>query len=450
MARPSLRTIGRYDALLLTSLLWFLAKLFRYAFPPLFETLGAEYGVSTAALGWAFTGLMLVYAGMQFPSGVLADRIGPTRVLTGGALVAAAGAFVVVAGGPFSVLVAAMVLLGLGTGAHKTVAIGLLSRTYPSRSGRALGVHDTLGTFGGVAAPAIVAVVLQAGPADWRVLFLLGGGVAVLGAGAFSVRVPRRVPEALDRSRDVADRPTGGASREPEDADRKPGYADRQPGDTDRPADEADRPALRAYARPFRRPRFVAFVAVTLCFGFAYNGVVAFLPLYLDRTAGLSATGASLLYALFFVASLIQLGTGELSDHVGRLPVVAATIGLATVALAALVAVPAVGPAIAGVPVATAAIVAGLGIGSHGFRPVRAAHLESLLPASLAGGGLGVVRTGLMGAGAIAPGIVGVLATATGFQVAFGVLLAVLSVALTVVLSLWLTGRRSGTSATDP
>ncbi|AGN02517.1 major facilitator superfamily protein [Salinarchaeum sp. Harcht-Bsk1] len=406
MPASTRRTIGRYDALVLTSLLWFLAKLLRYAFPPLFETLSVEYGVSTAALGWAFTGFMLVYAAMQFPSGVLADRLGPVGVLTVGAIGAAVGAFVVALEGPFALLVFAMLLVGAGTGVHKTVAIGLLSRTYPARSGRALGVHDTFGTFGGVVAPAIVAVVLGAATADWRVLFFLGGGTAVIVAGAFSIRVPRRLP--------------------------------------DRPATHADadeRPPLRAYATPFRRRRFVAFVAVTLCFGFAYNGVVAFLPLYLARTTGVSSATASALYALFFVVSLIQLGTGELSDRAGRLPVITGTIGLATASLAALVAVPTAGPALFGVPVLAAAVVATLGVGAHGFRPVRAAHLEALLPENLAGGGLGVVRTGLMGAGAIAPGVVGVLATAAGFRVAFALLLAVLGVALAVVLSLWLTGR---------
>ncbi|GAB3679786.1 MFS transporter [Salinarchaeum chitinilyticum] len=412
MAGTSLRTIGRYDALLLTSLLWFLAKLFRYAFPPLFETLGAEYGVSTAALGWAFTGFMLVYAAMQFPSGVLADRIGPTQVLTAGAIVGAIGAFATVGGGPFALLVGAMLLLGAGTGVHKTVAIGLLSRTYPARSGRALGVHDTVGTFGGVVAPAVVALVLQTDVVGWRVLYLLGGGIAVLGAGAFSVRVPRRVPDPR----------AAGAAETTGEAD----------GAT------SERPSLRSYARPFRRPRFAAFVAVTLGFGFAYNGVVAFLPLYLARTAGVSTAIASVLYALFFVVSLIQLGTGEASDHVGRLPVVVATIGVATLALAALLVVPAGGPTIAGVPLATGGIVAALGIGAHGFRPVRAAHLESLLPDDLVGGGLGVVRTGLMGAGAIAPGIVGVAATATSFRGAFAGLLAALAASLVIAVVLWM------------
>lgn len=419
MADSDARSFGSYDALLLISLLWFLAKSLRYAFPPLFEALQVEYGASDAILGGAFTAFMLVYAAMQFPSGVLGDRLGAVRVVATGAVVAAAGSFVIAAGAlpgldaPFWLVVAAMVVIGAGTGAHKTVAITLLSRIYPSRSGRALGVHDTLGTFAGVAAPTAVALAIGAAIADWRVLFLAAGVVGVAGAGAFAIRVPRRIP------------------------------------DDDRQSRNANTLPLRAYARPFRSGRFSAFVLVTLCFGFAYNGVVAFLPLYLGREAGVTTAVASLLFGVLFAVSVVQLATGEYADRIGRLPVIVSSIGLATVALAVLVVVPGIGPTWAGVPLGTAAVVGVLGVGTHGFRPVRAAHLDALLPNDLAGGGLGVVRTGLMGAGAIAPAIVGLVAAFADVRVAFSLLLIVLGTALAIAASLWATSARTSTAPAD-
>jgi len=69
--------VAGYDALVLTATIWFLTKFLRYAFPPLFDAFGTYYGVSDAVLGTAFSGLMLVYAAMQFPSGVVA--IGSAR-----------------------------------------------------------------------------------------------------------------------------------------------------------------------------------------------------------------------------------------------------------------------------------------------------------------------------------------------------------------------------------
>ena len=127
---------SRLDALFLTAGIWFLAKFLRYLFPPLFPTLTTEYAVSNAVVGGAFTALMLAYAAVQLPSGVLADRIGGWRVVTVGAVLAAVAALAVgapvVLGAPlsFAVLVAAMVFVGVGTGVHKTVSIPLLSRIY--------------------------------------------------------------------------------------------------------------------------------------------------------------------------------------------------------------------------------------------------------------------------------------------------------------------------------
>ena len=88
----TLRRFARFDALVVTALVWFLGKFLRYAFPPLFGTLQDAYGVSTAVVGTAFSGLMLVYALAQFPSGTLADRLGAVRIIAGGAVVAAVGA----------------------------------------------------------------------------------------------------------------------------------------------------------------------------------------------------------------------------------------------------------------------------------------------------------------------------------------------------------------------
>ncbi|WP_435126140.1 MFS transporter [Halobaculum sp. D14] len=403
---PRLSALADYDALTLTALIWFLAKFLRYAFPPLFPTYQAAFGASNAALGAAFTAMMTVYALMQFPSGAVADRLGATKVIAAGAVTAAVGALALfpavgddvvvvpvvgdVAAG-FVALVAGMLLVGVGTGAHKTVAVGLLSRIYPTRTGRALGVLDTFGAFGGVVAPAAVTVAVATGWADWHTLFLAGGVAGLALVAAFLLRVPNRV------------------------------------SDTDRGGGDGGVSAA-AYVRLFRRPAFSAFVAVTLCFSFAYNGAVAFLPLYLTDSAGLPDATASLLYSALFVVNPVQLVTGDLSDRVGRLPVVGATLTLAACGLGALLAVGAAGPAVLG-----AAVVA-FGLGSHGFRPVRGAYLAAVIPDEVAGSGLGAVRTLLMGAGAVAPAVVGVVADAVGFGAAFGVL------ALALVAAAALTG----------
>lgn len=379
--RTGLKTLDEFDALLLVSALWFLAKFVRYAFPPLFEPLQGVYGVTNAEIGFAYTGFMLTYAAMQFPSGALADRFGSVRVIATGSLLAALAALALVVDSPFAVLVGAMILMGAGTGAHKTVAIRLLSRLYPARTGRALGTMDTIGTFAGVAAPAVVVAVL-AGPSlfgeNWRTVFLVAGIAGIAGTVAFTVRVSD--PEATDQ--------TGSSSG-----------------------------TVREYVTLFRSPRLLAFVLVTVLFGFTYNGVVAFLPLYLTSEAGLTPATAGLLFGALFAASVVQIVSGTLSDRIGELPVIVATLTLATAALAALVVLTPTGR-----PLVLGAVVVVIGLGSHGFRPVRGAYWMSVLPESLAGGSLGIVRTLLMGSGALAPAVVGVLSESIGFVPAFWIL----------------------------
>ncbi|PSP34538.1 MFS transporter [Halobacteriales archaeon QH_10_67_22] len=400
--------LARLDALAVTAAIWFFGKFLRYAFPPLFETLGASYGVSRTVLGTAFTGFMLMYALLQFPSGLLADRVGPVAVVAAGGLVTTVGALALVVDAPFGVLVGAMVLMGAGTGVYKTASVELLSRVYHTRTGRALGVFDTTGSLAGAAAPAAVVVAAGLPPvagAPWRTLFLVGGLAGLALVGALLVRVPRRLAD----DRTIA---AQGAASD--------GGAQTSAG------------SVRAYLGLFGRLRFAAFVAVTVLFGFAYNGVVAFLPLYLVTEAGLPSASANLLFGALFAVSLVQLGTGEASDRVGRLPVLVATLGVATAGLAATLALSSGG----GVLELGAAVVA-LGLGAHGFRPVRGAYLMQILPDGVAGGGLGAVRTLLMGAGAVGPAVVGYLSETVGFRAAFGLLAVALAGATGLTALLW-------------
>ncbi|ACV46456.1 MULTISPECIES: MFS transporter [Halomicrobium] len=403
-----LRGLARFDALVLTASLWFIGKFLRYAFPPLFGTLGESYGVSRTVLGTAFTGFMLVYAAMQFPSGALADRLGSVRVIAAGAALAATGALVLVVDAPFAVLAGAMVLMGAGTGAYKTVAVRLLSGVYPDRTGRALGVFDTVGAFGGVAAPAAVVAVggvsLLTG-APWRTVFLAGGIATIVLAALFVRRVPQRLSSRADDDATATDATGDGV-------------------------------AVGDYLTMFREWQFAGFVAVTILFSFAYNGTVAFLPLYLADETALTAATANLLFSALFVVSLVQLVTGEASDRVGTAPMLVVTLAVATAGLVAVLVFSATGG-----PLALGGAVVALGLGAHGYRPVRGAYLMAVVPEDVAGGSLGVVRTLLMGAGAVAPAIVGWLSDVANFQVAFGLLAAALIGATGLTAALWLFDR---------
>jgi MFS family permease len=111
--------------------------------------------------------------------------------------------------------------------------------------------------------------------------------------------------------------------------------------------------------------------------------------------------------------SFVQIFTGDLSDRIGRLPVILGTLGIAGVALLMLVALVDAGILLIG------GFIVLFALGSHGFRPVRGLYLIELLPDRIAAGGFGTVRTLLMGAGAVAPIVIGYITDGASFRVAF-------------------------------
>jgi MFS family permease len=170
--------------------------------------------------------------------------------------------------------------------------------------------------------------------------------------------------------------------------------------------------------------------------------VVAFAPLYLTEAGDLGGATASALYSLFFLASVVQLGAGELSDRIGTMAVILTALSVSTLSLLGLLWVTPTGnPFLLGVTVV------GIGAGAHAFRPVRGVYLVSILPDDVAGGGLGIVRTSLMGAGALSAALVGTLSDVVGFRAAFAVL-AGAGVAA-VVITVWLVLAAPEANGTD-
>jgi len=419
------RRLLSFDALVLTSAIWFLAKFFRYAFPPLYPTFQADFGVSNTLLGTAFSAMMLVYAVMQFPSGALADRFGSVRIIAAGMAITAASGFLLAIEGPLPILLVGMLLVGIGTGAHKTVAIRLLSTVYPERTGRTLGIFDTIGALGGAVAPIVVVAILDV--SGWRSFFLLGAVVGVGLLAAFARRVPRRLPADDTSNPDPDPDPDGtGDPEHPDESANEDGNEDgdgngNENGDEDRNEDEGrngdgaqNTGWTSRYAVLFRDPTFVTFVTVTALVGFAHNGLAAFLPLYLVDVTGLTPTTANLLYSVFFFVSVVQVLTGDLGDRFGQRLVMLLTLVIATAGTGVLLV--ASGPAVAGLAVLA------VGFGSHGFRPVRGAYLVKVVPDSMVGGSLGIVRTILTGAGFVSPAIVGLMSDTVGFVPAFALL----------------------------
>lgn len=383
MELPSNRAteaVRTYHLVASVSLLWFLVQFLRFVFPPLFETFQSTYGVSNTWTGVLFSLLMLSYAAVQFPAGLLGDRFGLPTVIFAGSAVFTVAALLAAASPSFLLLIIAAMLIGIGTGPHKTVAIPLLSRRYTDHPGRVLGVMDTVGQLGGMTAPLVV--VALTGFFVWQSVFLFGAVVS----GALAVLFYWAV--GADSTVDSVSLST----------DRRTETSD---GET-------------SYRSVFADRTFLMFVFVTVCFTFAWNGIASFLPLYLTAEKGLSTGVAGILYSLLFAMTFSQTATGELGDRVGKLTVSATLFATMAVGLGGLLVVES--------PIGLGVVIVVAGIGFHGFRPVRDAYLMEVIPDGVSGGTLGGVRTLMTGMGALSPAMIGVLSDTVGFAPAFGII----------------------------
>ena len=405
--------LGTFDVLVFLSLLWFMVQYLRFVFPPLFETIQGQYGVSNAEVGVLYSALLFAYSVMQFPSGYLSDRFGERVVVTAGAVVFGLGALFVFLSVPFWSLLVGVALIGLGTGTHKTVAINMLSRLYPSKTGLSVGVMDTVGQSGGALAPVTVVLVLAVA-VDWRAIFLVGFVVCLLLAYGFN-RSAADAASNPDPDSDSAD----GASTDEDDTTR----------------------SGREYLRLFRYYHFSAFVAVSSVFTFSWVGLTSFYPLYLGDVASFSAGTAGALYSLLFVLSVSQPLAGSLSDRFDATTIVLLTFCLIVAGLVAVI--------LSRTLLAFVVTTAVLGLGFHGFRPVRGAYFMQIIPADVGGGVLGLVRTVMVVVSAFAPTILGFTADAFGLTYAFGILVVVAAGGLLLVLTMKLVPMPPASEITD-
>ncbi len=366
----------------------FLVTMFgRLAISPVVPRITDEFAVSNAAVGLALSGMWLAYGLAQFPSGVLADRYGERIVILASVGGTATAALLIAVAPVYPAFVAATVLLGGLAGLHYSVGTTFLARIYDD-VGTAVGIHNTGGTVAGLITP--VAVSWVAVRHGWRPAIALGAVVGVVGVVLFAVGV----------------RPT-------------------EPKRPDQPLRERFRvgPLAELLSRPT-----IAFTMVLAVLGeFAWQGVASFLPTLLIEQHGYSATAAGIAFGGYFVAQGVgQVVVGAASDRFGRDPVTAACMLIGAAGIAIAIATPN--------PAAIAAAMALVGVGMS-FGAALLPRFLDHLSAAERGAGFGLIRTVYMIVAAGGSVVVGFLADAAGWSVAFGTvagLLCVVVVALGV------------------
>ena len=153
------------------------------------------FDISSAVLGTVAATYFYVYTLLQIPVGVLADTMGPRRILTVGSLIAAAGSLAFALAPSWEIAAAGRTLVGVGVSVAFIALLKISAVWFPANRFATLnGVTLFAGNLGAVIAGAPLAWVVT--QMSWRAVF---GGLALLSAvlGIATWIIVRDRPEQL-------------------------------------------------------------------------------------------------------------------------------------------------------------------------------------------------------------------------------------------------------------
>ncbi|MFD8640062.1 MFS transporter [Streptomyces zaomyceticus] len=339
-------------------------------------SLGAEFDLDRTQQGLVVSAFFLAYALCQIPGGLLADRFGGRRVTLWALLTWSVFTALTGFAWSFAVLLALRFAFGAAEGIFPPAAMKVLvERTRPEERMSANGTVMSSNALAAVITPLAVAPLVAA--FGWRSAFWSTAALGVLALLAVRLWLPTPPPR------------------------------------TDSQAETA-RPALGAILRKGVLWRFALMM-------FGYNTIVwglnTWVPSYLSEERGVSLTSAGALVAVPALgAALATVVGGRISDRLGGHHRTVIVPGMAVAAVALLL--------MANAPTVTGFVVFGtvaVFAASLAYMPIFAVPLAGLAPAYV-GVGSAVVIFGGQVAGMVAPPVMGALADAFSFQVAFGFL----------------------------
>ncbi|MBI4985027.1 MAG: MFS transporter [Rhodocyclales bacterium] len=323
--------------------------------------LQASFAIGGAQLGSLAATYFYIYTLMQVPTGVLADTLGPRRLLVWGGLVAGGGSLLFGLAPSFELAFAGRTLVGLGVSVTFIAMLKLIATGFEEgRFATLVGFSMLIGNFGSILAGAPLAWAAQA--AGWRAVFV------VVGVLSFAIALGSRVW--------VAETPAG----------------------------KVDRTAwlgglIGVLKNRSTWPGFFMNTGLAGAF-FGFAGLWA-VP-YLTQVHGMSRNTASTHVSVYFLGfALGCLVWGRLSDAIGRRkPVMLAVSGVHVLGWLVWLAVDALPLA------ATFALCGAMGLVTAGFTLSWAAAKE-VNPPPLAGMATSVVNVGVFLGPAILQPLVG-------------------------------------------
>jgi MFS transporter, FSR family, fosmidomycin resistance protein len=247
-----------------------------------------EFGLSKAQLGGVTAAFSLSSGAAQLPAGWLADRIGPTWLITIGVLGVGIGGVFVGLSHSYAMLLMFLVFMGLMAGGYHPASTPLISLSVPANQrGRALGLHLIGGNSSFFLAPLIAGGI--AATWGWRGSFIaLAIPTIILGFFFFlylNKRYGKAHIEAM-KQRQMEERPP------------QPGY----------------------------KRRLIAFLTMMVIGGGAGATVNSFLPIYIKEVLGASNKVSAMSLSIIFSSGLWAgpIG-GWIADRIGATRVIIVT-----------------------------------------------------------------------------------------------------------------------------
>lgn len=359
-----------------------------YVLLPLWQ---AQFALSYAAIGVLRALYAGIMAGLQVPTAGLAQRIGGARLLAIGTAIVASAYLLLGASSGIAILVAALVLGGIGSSTQHPIASSLVAEAYAGpRSRGALGTYNFAGDLGKMALPSITAGLIAM--MSWRSAASVIGIAGLFGAGAILLLLRPVSSTAAVRVRNRSDR-------------------------------------SKTHARTsLLRNGFPLLLTIGVIDSATRMGFLTFLPFLLRaKGAGVPEIGAALTL-IFAGGAAGKLVCGFLGARLGILPTVLLTEGATAVGIVALLPLP-LGASLALLPI--------IGVALNGTSSVLYGTVPDLVTIEQRETAFGVFYTGTIGAGALSPALYGLFSDALGLSAAMLLVAAV--VLLTLPLAWQLT-----------
>jgi len=363
---------------------------------PLLPFIRDDFALDYTQAGWLVSAFMVSYGISQLPAGWLADRIGPSTVMTIGISGVALAGFLVGLSPTYIVLVVFLLLLGVMGGGYHPASIPVLSASVESKyRGRALGLHQIGGAASHFLAPLIVFSI--ATTLGWRNSFIWVA-IPIIVFGIVFYVILRRWGFTKKARQDISE-----------------GYTEIPPATG-------------------RLGRLVVFLILSIVGQILIVAIISFIPLFLvehfNISEGVAAGMLALIYSAGFWAG--PLG-GYLSDRLGTVPVMLVVTLIAGPVIYLLNLAP------YGLGIGALLILIGMSLESR--MPVSEAYITSQTSERNRSTILGIYYFGSRGGPGVITPVLGYLIDQVGFSTSFTIVGTTL-VAVTLICSVFLWGKR--------